>query len=153
VKRNDKFCVLLTARHLEMCCNDTNLTHCLSSVYSVTTPLQVSVLLVAHLQEAAMYICDSWYVLCVLVDCRWAWMEWNCIPSNGTAFHPMELNSIQWNCIPSNGTEFHPMELHPIQWNRGVPKGGFGGFKPPPKFRSFAKAEPNSQFRGIYVHP
>jgi hypothetical protein len=23
---------------------------------------------------------------------------------------------------------------------------------PPPKFRSFAKAEPNSQFRGIYIH-
>jgi hypothetical protein len=29
---------------------------------------------------------------------------------------------------------------------------GGGGFKPPhPKFRSFAKAEPNSQFRGIYI--
>jgi hypothetical protein len=29
---------------------------------------------------------------------------------------------------------------------------GFGGFKTPPKFRSFDKAEPNSQFRGKYVH-
>jgi hypothetical protein len=35
---------------------------------------------------------------------------------------------------------------------RGVPKGGLGGSTPPPpKFRSFAKAEPNSQFRGIYT--
>jgi hypothetical protein len=30
--------------------------------------------------------------------------------------------------------------------------GGLGGFKPPsPKFRSFDKAEPNSQFRGKYI--
>jgi hypothetical protein len=29
---------------------------------------------------------------------------------------------------------------------------GFGVFKPPPsKFRSFDKAEPNSQFRGKYI--
>jgi hypothetical protein len=27
----------------------------------------------------------------------------------------------------------------------------FGEFKPHSKFRSFAKAEPNSQFRGIYI--
>jgi hypothetical protein len=33
----------------------------------------------------------------------------------------------------------------------GVPKGGLGGSTPLPKFRSFAKAEPNSQFRGIYL--
>jgi hypothetical protein len=36
----------------------------------------------------------------------------------------------------------------------GVPKGeGVWGVKPlpPSKFRSFAKAEPNSQFRGIYI--
>ena len=28
---------------------------------------------------------------------------------------------------------------------------GFGVFKPPPKFLSFDKAEPNSQFRGKYI--
>ena len=33
----------------------------------------------------------------------------------------------------------------------GVPRGGVGVFKPPPKFRSFDKAEPNSQFRGKYI--
>jgi hypothetical protein len=44
-------------------CNETNLMHYLSSVYSVTTPLHVSGLLVAHQQEVAMYICDNWYVL------------------------------------------------------------------------------------------
>jgi hypothetical protein len=31
--------------------------------------------------------------------------------------------------------------------------GGLGWFNPPsPKFRSFDKAEPNSQFRGKYIH-
>jgi hypothetical protein len=40
----------------------------------------------------------------------------------------------------------------PDRTSRGVPRGGFGGFKPPPpKFRSFEKAEPNSLFRGKYV--
>jgi hypothetical protein len=36
----------------------------------------------------------------------------------------------------------------------GVPKGRWGGTPPPPtqrNFRTFAKAEPNSQFRGISV--
>jgi hypothetical protein len=42
--------------------------HYLSSVYSVTIPLHVSGLLVAHHQEVTMYICDSWYVLYVLAD-------------------------------------------------------------------------------------
>jgi hypothetical protein len=37
----------------------TNLMHHLSSVYSVTIPLHVSGLLVAHHQEVAMYTCDS----------------------------------------------------------------------------------------------
>jgi hypothetical protein len=60
-------------------CNETNLMHYLSSVYSVTIPLHVLGLLVAHHQEVAMYICYSWYVLYVLVDCRQAWLEWNYI--------------------------------------------------------------------------
>jgi hypothetical protein len=51
-------------------CNETNLMHYLPSVYSVITPLPVSGLLVAHHQEVTMYICDNWYVLYVLVDCR-----------------------------------------------------------------------------------
>jgi hypothetical protein len=38
--------------------------HYLSSVY-----LHVSALLVAHHQEVAMYICDNWYVLYILVGC------------------------------------------------------------------------------------
>jgi hypothetical protein len=42
--------------------------HYLASVYSVTIPLYVSGLLVAHHQEV------------VLVECQ-AWMEWNAIPS------------------------------------------------------------------------
>jgi hypothetical protein len=50
-------------------CNQTNLMHCLSSVYSVTTPLHVSGLLVANHQEVTVYICDSWYVLYWKEDC------------------------------------------------------------------------------------
>jgi hypothetical protein len=42
-------------------------------------PLHVLGLLVAHHQEVAIYIYDSWYVLYVLVDCWQAWMEWNSI--------------------------------------------------------------------------
>jgi hypothetical protein len=50
-------------------CNETNLIHCLSSVYSVTTSLHVSGLLVAHHQEVTMYICNKLCVLYLLVDC------------------------------------------------------------------------------------
>jgi hypothetical protein len=58
-------------------CNETNLMHCLSSVYSVTIALHVSGLLVAHHQEITMYICNKWYVLYVLVDCQLARLEWD----------------------------------------------------------------------------
>jgi hypothetical protein len=44
--------------------------HYLSSVYWVTIPLHVSRLLVAHHQEVTMYICNNWYVLHVLIECR-----------------------------------------------------------------------------------
>jgi hypothetical protein len=53
-------------------CNETNLMHYLSSVYSVTIPLHVSDLLVAHHQEVTFYICNKWYVLYVLADCQLA---------------------------------------------------------------------------------
>jgi hypothetical protein len=53
---------------LELAPNETNLVHYLSSDYSDTIPLHVSGLLVAHYQEVAMYVCDNWYVLYVLVD-------------------------------------------------------------------------------------
>jgi hypothetical protein len=42
--------------------------HYLSPVYSVTIPLHVSGLLVAHHQEVTMNMCNKWYVLYVLVD-------------------------------------------------------------------------------------
>jgi hypothetical protein len=54
--------------------------HYLSSVYSVTIPLQVSGLLVAH-------ICNKWYVLYVLVDCRLAWLRWDHVGSHWKNFH------------------------------------------------------------------
>jgi hypothetical protein len=40
-------------------CNKTNLMQYLSSVYSVTIPIHVSGLLVAHHQEVTMYICNK----------------------------------------------------------------------------------------------
>jgi hypothetical protein len=58
-------------------CNETNLIHYLSSVYSVTIPLHVSGFLVAHHQEVTMYICNNWYVLYVLDDWPLAWLGWD----------------------------------------------------------------------------
>jgi hypothetical protein len=49
----------------------TNLMHCLSSVYSITIPLHVSDLLVAHHQEVTICICNKWYVFYVLVTVSW----------------------------------------------------------------------------------
>jgi hypothetical protein len=66
----------LVATEIVTCaCNETNLMHYLSSVYSVTIPLHVSGLLVAHHQEVTMYICDRLYLLYVLVDCQLAWLR------------------------------------------------------------------------------
>jgi hypothetical protein len=54
--------------------NETNLTHYLSSVYSVALLLRVSGLLVAHLQEVTVYgyISNNPHVLYLLADCRQA---------------------------------------------------------------------------------
>jgi hypothetical protein len=38
-----------------------------------------------------------------------------------------------------------------VIWYRQWRNGGGGGVQTPPKFRSFDKAEPNSQFRGKYI--
>jgi hypothetical protein len=56
--------------------NETNLMHYLSSVYSVTIPLHVLGLLVAHHQEVTMYMCIKWYMY-ILVDCQQAWLGWD----------------------------------------------------------------------------
>jgi hypothetical protein len=59
-----------------MTCNETNLVHYFSSVYSVTIPPHVSSLLAAHHKEVrvTMYICNKWYMLYTLVDCQLAWL-------------------------------------------------------------------------------
>jgi hypothetical protein len=44
------FCISIYA------CNETNLMHYIPSVYSVTIPLHVSDLLIAHYQEVTIYI-------------------------------------------------------------------------------------------------
>jgi hypothetical protein len=41
--------------------------------------------------------------------------------------------------------------LHYWQKSVAYREGGFGGFTPSPKFRSFNKADPNSLFRGKYI--
>jgi hypothetical protein len=46
-----------------------------SSVYSVTIYLHVSGLLVARCQDVTMNLCENWYVMYVLVECRRTWLE------------------------------------------------------------------------------
>jgi hypothetical protein len=55
--------------------------HYLFLIYLVTTTLHVSGLVVAHHQEVAMYICDNWYVVYVLVVYRRAsaWFHYTLI--------------------------------------------------------------------------
>jgi hypothetical protein len=50
--------------------------------------------------------------------------------------------------LPLDGTGVVLRQLNYATYREG---GGGGMFNPPSKFRSFAKAEPNSQFRGIYI--
>jgi hypothetical protein len=53
----------------------------------------------------------------------------------------------------------YPQNLKYVWWGYSITLtaavayrgGGLGLFNPPPKFRSFDKAEPNSQFRGKYI--
>jgi hypothetical protein len=75
-------------------CNETNLMHYLSSVYSVTIPLHVSGLLVAHHQEATICIFESWDMLYVLVDCQPTWCEWNTLlpPDDGQLASPKHVD-------------------------------------------------------------
>jgi hypothetical protein len=81
-------------------CNETNLMHYLSSVYSVTIPLHVSGLLVAHHQEVAMYIwtiCMCWPTNSQL----WCTTRTNChiyallLPDDGAVI------VVQWQCCNS----------------------------------------------------
>jgi hypothetical protein len=65
----------------------------------------------------------------------WPWLADNYIAQNYNS-HTLEL----------------PQLFQTLSVTSGLPRGGFGGFKPSPKFRSFHKAEPNSQFRGKYNH-
>jgi hypothetical protein len=51
--------IIAEAEWYKYACNETNLMHYLSSVYSVTIPLDVSGLLVAHHQEVTMYVGNS----------------------------------------------------------------------------------------------
>jgi hypothetical protein len=48
----------------------------------------------------------------------------------------------------------HTCNCNTVPGSSGVPRGGFGGGSTslPPKFRSFDKDEPNSQFRWKYIH-
>jgi hypothetical protein len=71
--------------------------------------------------------------------------DWKPNVTNGTTRNRRYIVTVWWqvyykcNCIG----------ILPI---RGVPRGGVWGVQTPPKlFRSFDKAEPNSQFRGKYI--
>jgi hypothetical protein len=78
-------------------CNKTNLMHYLSSVYSITIPLHVSGLLVAH-HEVTMYICNNWYMLYVLVDCQWAWKV--VAPCNANCMAELATRKGVWDTNP-----------------------------------------------------
>jgi hypothetical protein len=93
------FCMLTCVISVNAC-NETNLMHNLSSVYSVTVPLHDSGLLVAHHQEVTMYIFNKWYVLYVLVDCQLAWLGWNWPhPICCITFYVNVFNSNSQSCI------------------------------------------------------
>ena len=62
-----------------------------------------------------------------------------------TLIYKANFQWTQWNNPASLVINSH---YQPVAYRRG----GFGVFKPPPpKFRRFDKAEPNSQFRGKYI--
>jgi hypothetical protein len=63
----------------------------ISSVYSVTIPLHVSGLLVAHHQEVTMYICNKWYVFYVLVDCHPNQASWQSTKTYNT-YHLLHIH-------------------------------------------------------------
>ena len=63
-----------------------------------------------------------------------------------------EVSTLQWDreldCICRN----QPRSIVIFtDWASGLPRGGGVQTPPPPKFRSFDEAEPNSQFRGKYT--
>jgi hypothetical protein len=70
-----------------------------------------------------MCICDNWHVLYILVDCWWAWMEWNAFLRHATHTncHIYTLLS------PDDGLLASPKDV------------------------ATDKAEPNSQFRRKYI--
>jgi hypothetical protein len=65
--------------------------------------------------------------------------------------YSLPRRSCRVHCNNGRSRSLRPETREICNWEAlsGVPGGGVGGFKhPPPKFRSFDKAEPNSQFRG-----
>jgi hypothetical protein len=107
--------------------SETNLIHNLSSVYSIVVPLHVSGLLVAHHQEVTVYICDSWYVLYVLVDtstrpadsqlkrtiCTIRCIYTLLTPDDGLLASPKHVEVQRWNKLKINcvSSWFHYMHI------------------------------------------
>ena len=74
-------------------------------------------------------------------------------PSVNHAMYHQILVIINQYDLLSNRENYELMAHESMAGHSGVPRGG-GGWDvqtPPPKFRSFEKAEPNSQFRGKYI--
>jgi hypothetical protein len=80
----EHICVILWQRHIAVCLSDSkyfivrsaNRARCHQPdalfIFCLFIPLHVSALLVAHHQEVPIYVCASWYVLYVSVDCQLA---------------------------------------------------------------------------------
>jgi hypothetical protein len=91
-------------------CNETNLMHYLSSVYSVTITLHVLGLLVAHHQEVTVYVCDNWYMLYTLVGCQRAW------PADSQLIHTTHTSChIYTLLLPDDGLLASPKHIEE-QW-------------------------------------
>jgi hypothetical protein len=115
--------------------------------------------------EIYIYITITLWILWSLSFMVWALLltPWSCLSleGNNSAGH-QEISITEWN------QKFHAYWINVHQLvtdspspcfnvgttslrNSGILRGG--GLKPlPPKFRSFDKAEPNSQFCGKYTH-
>jgi hypothetical protein len=92
-------------------CHEANLMYYLSSVSSVTIPLQVSGLEVAHYQEVIMYIYNKWYMY-VLFHCHQAWLGWD---------HP---NQARWQSTKTYNM-YHLLYIHIVTswwWATSKPK-------------------------------
>jgi hypothetical protein len=96
-KRNPMFCWTCISIYA---CNGTNLMHCLSSVYPVTTTLDVSGLLLAHYQLVTMYVVEILSYPKVIVAWNSAMLHFEITQHGDAIFRgAWSKNATQYVCI------------------------------------------------------